>query len=186
MCLEYQTKDDYFLIKNGCFYIGQKVFVCYQNKLISSCEHKPYNFTKKKNRLNEEILEVEPNSQPQGIFFKFRVKFCDIPEEHLIQKTKIVKLGFHVSMFSMIDGDNFMCKIETCFKETPIIFHLPVVFTYDDIQAIDNGSVVVEKFSILISDNFYIELGKKLNIESNIVETRWVETLKYLKENLNI
>lgn len=191
MCLEYQTNESYFLIKYDDFFIGRKTFKCYKNKLLPVYAFPEYVYKKVSDcLLAGEVLAIEPNNQIQEVAFNFFTKDYNAIQKDFSNVAYLIKqekLGFHADMFTDSIKESLLEKRIS--QDTYGIYfkNLPVIFCYDDIQAISTyGGVVVEKFNIPLSANFYQELGKKLGVESIIVKTNWLETLSFFKESLGL
>jgi len=63
---------------------------------------------------------------------------------------------------------------------------VPIIFSYADIQGINDDTIVVERFSIRLDADFYKSLAKQLGIDDDSVSCRWIETLNFFKESLRL
>jgi len=184
MCLTYQTNEKHFLVNYGPDFIGLKSFRILNKELIGLWQSNSYKCKKVFDNGKIKKIEIEPDNQIQGVV----LAFYSLNSFGVVSKySKVVKqanLGYHAVFFTDFLA-NHLLKHYT--GNLSVIFDMmPIVFGYEDIQALNENNIVVEKFHIRLDIEFYVRLAKKLNKDDSVSIRQWVETLDFFKESLKL
>lgn len=184
MCLTYQTNEKHFLVNYGFDFIGLKSFRILNKELVGLWQDNSYKCKKVFDNGKIKKIEIEPNNQIQGV----ELAFYSLNSFGVVSKySKVVKqanLGYHAVFFTDFLA-NHLLKHYT--DNLSVIFDMmPIVFGYEDIQALNENNIVVEKFNIRLDIEFYARLAKKLNKDDSVSISQWLETLDFFKESLGL
>lgn len=183
-----KTDKKHYLVSYGAYYIALKKFRILNKKLVGCYQYNNYQYQKIFNiesEAKEKVIriDIEPNNQIQGVEFEF---YCLNSFNVISRYTKQnqAMLGYHAVFFTDFLKNHLLKHYTDNFS---LVFDMmPVVFGYDDIQAISDDSVVIEKFSIKLNYYFYGALAKKLGVDDSVTINQWIETLNFFKENLGL
>lgn len=184
MCLIYQTNDKHFLINYGSDYIGLKSFRVLNKQLVGLWQYN--NYQVKKVFDNEKIkkIEIEPNNQVQDVELAFYSLNSFGVMSKYTKETKQANLGYHAIFFTDFLANHLLNHHD---DNISLIFEMiPIVFNHEDIQAINENSIVIEKFNIRLDTEFYAGLAKKLSKDDSVSISQWLETLSFFKESLGL
>ena len=188
MCLMVKTDEKHYLVSYGAYFIGLKKFRIIGKNLVSLYQYNDYKYQKIFNiesEAKEKVIriDIEPNNQIQGVEFEF---YCFNSFNIVSRYTKQSQamLGYHAVLFTDFLKNHLLRRFN---DNISLIFDMmPIVFGYEDIQAIDHDSIVIEKFSIQFDISFYEALAKKLGIDDSVTINQWIETLSFFKESLGL
>jgi len=184
MCLTYKTNEKHFLVNYGLDFIGLKSFRILNKELIGLWQYNSYKCKKVFDNGKIKKIEIEPDNQIQDV----ELAFYSLNSFGVVLKyskeVKQANLGYHAVFFTDFLA-NHLLKHYT--DNLSVIFDMmPIVFGYEDIQALNENNIVVEKFHIRLDIEFYARLAKKLNKDDSVSISQWLETLDFFKESLGL
>jgi len=183
MCLTYQTNEKHFLVNYGPDFIGLKSFRIVNKELVGLWQFNSYKCKKVFDNGKIKKIEIEPDNQIQWVEFEF---YCLNSFNVISRYTKQnqAMLGYHAVFFTDF-LKNHLLKHHT--DNLSVIFDMmPIVFGYEDIQALNENNIVVEKFHIRLDIEFYTRLAKKLNKDGSVSISQWLKTLDFFNESLGL